>query len=86
MACNALREALPLPVSFSRAVFCNGRTRMTSVRAPKPSDTSPGAVHEHQHVRRHIKCLTRASERETIECDDLRTGARERLRMKCLTA
>ena len=85
-ACNALRGVLLLPVSFSRAVFCTGRTRMTSVRAPKPSDTSSGAVHEYQHVRHVHKCLTHARVSETIECDDLRTGARERLRMKCLTA
>ena len=42
--CNALRGALLLPVSFSRAVFCTGRSCMMIRYALKPSDTSCEAV------------------------------------------
>ena len=59
--CNALRGALLLPVSFSRAVFCTGRTHTMSVCAAKLSNTSYGVVGEHQRVLNRIIYGSRGS-------------------------
>ena len=53
-ACNDIRGALPLPESFSRAVFCSGRSRMVLRCALGPSDTSSALVPGHGRVRRRI--------------------------------
>ena len=45
--CNELRGALLLPMSFSCAVFCSGRSHMVSRCVLKPSATWYGADIEH---------------------------------------